>query len=75
MILEDPATRLGDALVARTGLPRRDVVGYDTPGVLDRWATERGIPPVTLELPRITHDDAVVRFAPILAELLRGDLG
>jgi hypothetical protein len=26
---------------------------------------------VTLELPRITHDAAIVRFAPILADLLR----
>ena len=47
---------------------------YATSGVLDTWARERGIACVTLELPRITHDEAVVHYAPILADLLRGDL-
>ena len=45
---------------------------YRTTGVLDAWAAEHGIVPVTLELPKITHDRAVVRYAPVLADLLRG---
>jgi hypothetical protein len=40
--------------------------------VLDGWASEQGILAVTLELPKVTHDTAVVRYAPVLAELLRG---
>jgi protein MpaA len=70
VIVEPEPTELGEALVARTGLRRIAGVTYDTPGVLDLWAQERGTPCVTLEMPRITHDDAVVRFAPVLAELL-----
>ena len=73
-ILEPQPTPLGDALVAATGLPRLAAVRYRTTGVLDRWASERGLTCVTLELPKVTHDAAVVRFAPILAELLRGEL-
>jgi len=65
---------LGDALIARTRLRRVERVNYATSGVLDTWARERGIACVTLELPRITHDEAVVHYAPILADLLRGDL-
>ena len=74
-IIEPEATALGDALVARTGLPRTSAVRYRTTGLLDLWATERGVTCVTLELPKLSHDGAVVRFAPILAELLRGELG
>lgn len=74
VVLEPEPSALGDALVARTHLPRVAAVQYLTPGVLDLWARERGIPCATLELPRITHDDAVVRFAPILADLVRGAL-
>jgi protein MpaA len=70
-VIEPEATPLGDALVARTGLRRIAEVTYRTPGVLDLWARERGTTCVTLELPRITHDDAVVRYAGILADLIR----
>jgi protein MpaA len=70
-IIEPEPTPLGEALVARTGLRRIAHVTYDTPGVLDRWARERGTPCVTLEVPKITHDEAVVTYAVILAELLR----
>lgn len=73
-LLEPAPSALGDALAARTGLPRLARVNYPTSGVLDAWATERGITCVTLELPRITHDEAVVRYAPILADLLRDRL-
>ena len=66
VVIEPEPTGLGDILVAQTGLRREVKVGYQTPGVLDLWATERGSPCVTLELPRITHDEAVVRFAPML---------
>ena len=74
VILEPRASPLGDWLMARTGLRRLERVTYRTTGVLDGWAMERGIVPVTLELPRITHDHAVVQYAPILADLLRGAL-
>jgi protein MpaA len=74
VVLEREPTALGDVLVARSGLRRAPAVDYQTPGVLDLWAWERGLPCVTLELPRITHDEAIVRFAPMLAELLRGQL-
>jgi murein peptide amidase A len=74
VVLEREPTALGDALVARTGLRRAAAVDYRTPGVLDLWASERGIACVTLELPRITHDEAIVRFAPMLADVLRGAL-
>lgn len=73
-VLEATPSALGDALVARTGLPRLAAVDYRTAGVLDLWALERGIVPVTLELPRVTHDEAVITFAPILADVLRGDI-
>ena len=71
VVLETEPTPLGDRLVARTGLPRAAAVDYRTSGVLDLWAWERGIPCVTLELPRVSHDDAIVRFSPVLADLLR----
>ena len=71
-ILEQRPSALGDWLVERTRLPRLTKVTYRTTGVLDGWAVERGIVPVTLELPRITHDRAVVEYAPVLADLLRG---
>jgi murein peptide amidase A len=74
VVLEPEPTALGDALVARTGLRRVAAVDYRTPGVLDLWASEQGIACVTLELPRITLDEGIVRFAPILADLLRGAL-
>jgi murein peptide amidase A len=74
VVLEARPSPLGNALVARTGLPRSPAVDYRTSGVLDLWAAERDIPCVTLELPHITHDEAVRRFAPILADLLRGSL-
>jgi protein MpaA len=73
-VLEPEPSALGDALMARTGLRRLERVNYATSGVLDTWARERGIACVTLELPRITHDEAVVHYAPILADLLRGAL-
>jgi protein MpaA len=71
-VLEAEPSALGDWLVERTGLRRLPKVTYRTTGVLDTWALERGITPVTLELPRISHDTAVVRYAPVLADLLRG---
>jgi protein MpaA len=71
-VLEAEPSALGDWLVERTGLRRMAKVTYRTTGVLDTWALEHGITPVTLELPRITHDAAVVQYAPVLADLLRG---
>jgi len=73
-VLEPERSALGDALMARTRLRRLERVRYATSGVLDTWARERGITCVTLELPRITHDEAIVVYAPILADLLRGAL-
>jgi protein MpaA len=74
VIIEPEPSALGDVLVRHTALRRVVEVGYQTPGVLDLWATERGSQCVSLELTRVTHDEAVVRFAPILAALLRGQL-
>lgn len=71
-VLEAAPSALGGWLTERTGLRRMAKVTYRTTGVLDAWALEHGIVPVTLELPRITHDEAVVRYAPVLADLLRG---
>ena len=71
-VLEPEPSPLGEWLVEHTGLPRWNRVNYRTTGVLDGWASEQGIPAVTLELPKTTHDTAVVRYAPVLAELLRG---
>lgn len=70
-VIEPEPTALGEALVARTGLGRTARVRYETPGVLDLWARERGTTCVTLELPKVTHDEAVVRYAPVLVGLLR----
>ena len=55
-IVEPEPTPLGDALVRETGLPRMTAVRYRTSGLLDLWASERGLTCVTLELPRISHD-------------------
>jgi protein MpaA len=74
VVLEPQPTAIGDALVARAGLRRVDAVQYATPGVLDAWAREHGTRCLTLELPHITHDEAIVRFAPVLADLLRRTL-
>jgi protein MpaA len=71
VVIDPGATSLGDVLVERTGLHRIDRVSYLTPGVLDLWAGERGTTCVTLELPKVTHDEAVVRYAGLLADLLR----
>jgi len=71
-VLEPEPSALGDWLVEHSGLPRWDRVSYRTTGVLDGWAGEQGILAVTLELPKTTHDAAVVRYAPVLADLLRG---
>jgi protein MpaA len=75
VIIEPEPTPLGEALVADTGLRRVTRVTYDTPGVFDLWLRERGTTCVTLELPRITHDTAVVTYSGILADLLRAPIG
>src|SRR3954454_7247966 len=71
-IVEPEPTALGDALVRQTGLPRTTAVRYRTSGLPDLWASERGLTCVTLELPRVSHDTIIVRFAPVLAALIRG---
>ena len=72
-MLEPQAERAGRlARGADAGCRGWERVSYRTTGVLDGWAAERGIVPATLELPEITHDTAVVRYAPVLADLLRG---
>jgi protein MpaA len=72
VVLEPHPSALGEWLVEHTGLPRWERVSYRTTGVLDGWAGEQGILAVTLELPKVTHDAAVVRYAPVIADLLRG---
>lgn len=58
-------------LAAETGLELRRSVDSPTPGTLDTWLRETaGAAAVTLELPVISKDEALVRFLPTLARLL-----
>jgi murein peptide amidase A len=62
-------------LAGETGLELRRSVDTPTPGTLDTWLHEAtGAAAVTLELPVISKDEALVRFLPTLALLLTARL-
>ncbi len=59
-------------LSERTGLVLRQEVTSPTPGTLDTWVREAtGADAVTLELPVISKDAALVEYLNVLVELLR----
>jgi len=66
-------------LSGRTGLALREEVTSPTPGTLDTWVREAtGADAITLELPVISKDAALVQYLDVLVELLRAgpeDLG
>jgi protein MpaA len=74
VVLETEPSPLGRALGERGGLPRKAKVDYATSGVFDAWARERGVPALTLELPRTTNDEAIRRWSPLLGAVLRRSL-
>jgi protein MpaA len=67
---------LGQWLSERSGLPL-EVVTYPTPGSFGSWAQERGLNLVTYEFEPASPYDLKERHAPVLIELLTGqvDLG
>jgi protein MpaA len=70
-VLDPDEGDLARRLAAATGLPLRRRVPSPTPGTLDTWVRESaGVPAVTLELPVISKDVAIVRFLDVLAALL-----
>jgi len=55
---DGPARHLAEAMTKHNGYPTRASIGYPTPGSLGSWAgVDRGIPTVTLELPRDVPGD------------------
>ncbi len=59
-------------LSQRTGLELRERVTSPTPGTLDTWVREAtGADALTLELPVISKDAALVEYLDVLVELLR----
>lgn len=75
LVLERRPTAFGRLLARRTGLRHAERVDYETPGVLEAWAQEQDVAALTLELPRLSTGEAVGTFAPVLAQLVRGELG
>jgi protein MpaA len=70
-VLDPQQSSLARWLSQRTGLPLKRGVPSPTPGLLDTWAREAtGAQAVTLELPVISKDHALLRFLPVLVELL-----
>jgi protein MpaA len=64
--------RLGHWLAERCDLPLVVDVGYACPGGCSSWMNEVGLNEVVLELPRVAWGESKERFAPVLADLLRG---
>ncbi len=55
---DGPAEGLAGAMAERNGYPLRPSIGYPTPGSLGSYVgVDKGVPIVTLELPRGTSDD------------------
>jgi predicted deacylase len=77
---DGPAEELAHAMAARNRYPATPTMGYPTPGSFGNWAgIDRGIPTITLELPRDADPDtcwrenreallAFIRAEPIFAE-------
>ena len=72
--VDDPnQTELGAFLSDSMGLERVSEIGYLTPGSMGTWCVEQNIPIVTLELPRISGEEQIQLYAPILADVLLGE--
>jgi protein MpaA len=70
-VLDPEQGDLAQRLARATELPLRRDVPSPTPGTLDTWVRESaGVPAVTLELPVISKDAAIVRFLEVLVALL-----
>jgi protein MpaA len=74
-VIDPESGPLARWLARETGLELRHSVDSPTPGTLDTWVRETtGAAAVTLELPVISKDEALVRFLPTLASLLTARL-
>lgn len=72
--VDDPGeTQLGEFLSDATGLERVNDIGYPTPGSMGTWCAENKIPIVTLELPRVSGEEQIQLYAPILADVILGE--
>ncbi|MDB9743966.1 murein tripeptide amidase MpaA [Fibrobacterales bacterium] len=72
--VDDPnQTKLGEFLSASMSLERVNDIGYPTPGSMGTWCAENNIPIVTLELPRVSGEEQIQLYAPILADVLLGE--
>ena len=72
--MKDPdQTFLGAFLSESMDLERVTDIGYPTPGSMGSWCAEQNIPIVTLELPRISGEEQIQLYAPILADVLLGE--
>ncbi|NJO85445.1 MAG: murein peptide amidase A [Synechococcaceae cyanobacterium RM1_1_27] len=59
---ESPVDKIAQAMADHSGYPITTDIGYPTPGSLGTWAGhERGIPTITLEIPRGQDPDWVWR--------------
>jgi protein MpaA len=65
---------LGRELSARTGLPLQPDVGYPTPGSFGSWASEHKLNLVTYEFEAASPYDLKDRHAPVLIEVLTGEI-
>lgn len=69
-----PSIRIAERISRATGLPAVADIGYPCPGSMGTYyGQERGIPLITLELPRDDADPA--RYAGVLLEVLRHQVG
>ena len=70
-VLDPDLSPLARWLADASALPLRRDVPSPTPGTFDTWVREAcGLPAVTLELPVISKDEALVRFLDVLVTLL-----
>jgi protein MpaA len=73
--IDDPnETPLGVWAAEKTGLPLVPDVGYPTPGSFGTWGRERGLPIITWEFSLLHRDEVVREQAPILTEILAGEV-
>jgi murein peptide amidase A len=72
-VIDAERSPLARALSAEAELPLVDAVPSPTPGNLESWCRERlGAAAVTFELPVISKDEALVRYAGLVARLVSG---
>lgn len=73
--IDDPdASVLGRHLAEKTGLPLLPNVGYATPGSFGSWAAERKLNLITYEFEAASPYDLKERHAPVLIDLLTGNV-